>query len=729
MAPRARLYSLALAALCFILAAIVVSSGSAIGVSTAASAGSYAPTSTEPNPYLSTNVSLADVSLAESNPAFAYPTTIGASTTWSVAPGELDSRVLDPITVTPSDLQVPGVLSADSFVGPVSAPPSYYGGCYGNDAITHLQSTRCDGWNNSDLWTTFTDASDGGTGDIHTTVSNGTINGQTVVTITSNQSSARPFAARVGASITIPVSSLPSSNPSYDFISLVYSYEGASDNYAVPFVANSSWWPTLGLPYDSCGGESHCFVVPTGVYVPEVNATSEELIPNADTATIGNNADLSAIADDTYSPSGIAAADAIAGGTSGMLSIPLSAMNSAGAGFNLSLPGNGCTLRCTDNVSVGVFLDGNVNENLTIEGFSISTSSESLGEATTFGGYCYSSDCASGAGVITEAGYNFNPNQEALFSDLDATSQKGVVWDNHTAPATILGSYANPGQLSSFAPTWGNTGTIYSGVSEAWTFHASDLTNATVTLTPTTGTNGTGSFGLNFAWPASPDIDYGTVSIIDLVLPSSVTYSHVLISTQVSGNLCTGDMASTLTADQAAGLAGTQQPFTICSRTLGEIVVPSTTSYDPNNIQLLYLLSYTTLPGSGAPEPSNGTLLTNTYSVSGEWVIIGVIVLVVLLAAVYLGAEAEEKRKLRRNKSGAVRLGIRGASRMEHEGIGILAVLAVIGLGSLILYGSAVAGYLGAVIPGATATSLVVVFVILSIVLLFAFDRTAKARK
>ena len=558
--PRTPLLRLALAVLSLAVVALMVlsvPSGTAMGTSSATSAGpmphstgtAYAPNAYMPDPQVTGNVTLNTVNLAAGQ--MDYPTTVGTSTTWHAPAGvSLDTaHNANPIiTDNASAAVVPGVLQADAFP---HTPGGFLSG--GPNASAAYCSTYgahgCGWWNNSHVWTSndsITSTTTAGAGGMYTHITNSTSNGEPDIVISMNNSAAASSVARMTdiatAGLTIPTSALIAAGytqTGYTYLTLSYyvTTSAAATTMVTPFIGGGYGWGAPVTP-----SNTPPYTISPSVYIPSSNLSTQDIVPclkdgtlyttfvpgtlvATKTAVAGNSAcgtntvgvPLDPMAGLTYSTQGTSGEELVSYPVSDSLYCWVS-------------PGVTCSgLTAVTSIEFGVLIESAsaVPANwvtVTVTGLALTTAPVSLGPTTSDGWTC----AVASGGCAAKYG-QYAGDIATLDSTVGLpTVESGVVWHNVSAPLPVEGStiVASAGwptgpttslihgtvnaSLAGFVPSWGAAGWLNgSAVTEDWYQSASVLTN--VSAIPFAGPSGTGglvNYDFHFSWPSSSDLSY-----------------------------------------------------------------------------------------------------------------------------------------------------------------------------------------------------------------------------
>ena len=627
-----------------VLMAVQSAAGAAVVPSSTGT--SYSPVAgLTPNPYMEFNATFTNWQF--STPT-SYLSTSGGVSSWVPLYGGADPHVLNPYSVNWGQIAAPLQLTKDPLPGMVLAGPCTTGS-------TAYQQSLCKSWQNTTFWASG--AAYGSTA----ALSNLTQNGQKVIQLSVNASATQKV-AEAWTSIEINTSAIQalSVSPSNTYVDLSYEgvalsgtsgltgwteggcggayYTGAPGaSFAVePFVANSSWNRATNPLQTTAGVISADMPLSTGVYMPTVNCTSDQVQPYTD--TVDAMPGLTPWGSTTTGSSGQFESDASAVGSnqSGFLSLPWSLITSGNAGFNETsssttpCPTSGTQIKgCTNELEIGAMVVAKSNSTtagafeLKVTGLSITTDPVSFGSTATQHSRVYSSCCV-------------HPT-----------------WDNVTLARNLLGPYSAPNSFVSpdpsfSSPAWDN-GT---SATVAMAYPASALTNVTGQCSGNGNTGGSCTWIFPFGEPPTGSVAYSAQNHLwDSSLPIAGS-SGVSYVTVVNGGSSVGWAYGGPSSNVYPPLAPTGSRFQVPTRAQGvtcasQSLVAGTTC-DTVNVQndtVTYVIAYTgaqlcdaviatpnglvsACPGSsgggggGPPPPSSGPTSCSDFtggSLCGAW--------------------------------------------------------------------------------------------------------------
>lgn len=709
------------------LMVLMIPSGTAVSVSSATSSGTYAGTYSlgEPTPYLPTNLSVSNISLANPNPALTYPVLVGGQVGWMQATHvELDPRTPNPVSYSPSKLVVPGVWQGAPLPGPASACD--------NIPVT----SRCYDATNTALWV-LSHGAYGSTGGGTATLANGTsAYGQPLVTIRANNSNNGGLAKHgqyALAQLALPASSLPSLSISSDYVDAIYSLS-SNDCPALASTGEPGAYPcdaTFGLGNATSAQQAY----------PAVNVTTRDPTALSTAGIYGSSAPIYDVIPGLALTGGNeyvdtqTIADAAGVNETVMVSVPLSDMTGPGVGLNVSSTASPCgpgtaIAGCTGQVNLTFRVQtGNggayQNVTMTIWGIAITTSPLTLGATYVRGVW-----------LDTYTTYN--------------------VWDNTTSAREVVGQYGAPSNLTDFAPSWGASGWLpeYS-VSESWVAPSTMLTNETVTYYTSSAGGGQAAYSFPLAFPQAASLQYGETRVYDTTADvPGVNYTIAQAcetQTQCLGVNPYNDAPNLATLHGGHNVQ-IRDEATICSPPLGD--PNGCYNVDPYNAVVNETLTYSPaawcslgqcVPPPPPPATHNNTSTTGTspggplggtVSVTGEWILIGLLALVAVIALVAWASYEGGERKMRGEggRRGTLngpslrrsRLGVGGRTRQAYEhdaaGLGWFVVAAVLGLAAF--YWVSSSGVLGFALSQVAAAAIVIVLMAVMVVLLVVWEGT-----
>lgn len=205
-----------------IVLAVIMVGGAALVLGAAPAYAYTAQGGIEPNPMYEGNATYASFTAGWSPLEYASGSTL---------PARLDPRVANPIQVTGADILAPGTLQAQKVTG------SY--------------------WNATSAWTTSSAVS----GQVVGTLALATVNGEPAIQQTMNSTGGAAISQDSIAEFKVlaaSYSSLPSTNPAFDYFTLAYSFSGPALSGATffPTVANAS--ASAGIGFTNAAGASMC---------------------------------------------------------------------------------------------------------------------------------------------------------------------------------------------------------------------------------------------------------------------------------------------------------------------------------------------------------------------------------------------------------------------------------------------------------------------------------------
>ena len=697
-----RFPSIALAVIALAVVALMVMSvpsGAAIGVSSASSTGNYtgAYDVGQPTPYLADNVTLSNISLAQSNPALTYSVISGGATNWVSASGvTLNGRVPNPVTAWgPASLVVPGVLQHDTFGAKAVGYPTT-----GNSASYNE-------WWNSPEWSDITLAHTAGA-----TITNSTsLYGQPDLVVALNAS--RNLAVQEVAA-GFPAAALPSLATTNDYLTVIYSVTSSTNDgpaVAANGIANAG--VSVGILNNSNEGT----VIP---WTPSVNKTTEQILPyyasgDAAPGETGNYAPVASFA--------------------GVNKTVYESFPISDAALNVtssSSPcGPGTTVKnCAKDVYVTVLANlpeayPYANITVTILGVGLTTAPVSVGESYLQGGY---------QGNLYLGGHWVNT----------------FIWENTTSNFPVVGSWGAPSNLTGWSPTWGTSGwDTGQSFSEAWAYPAANLGNVTTTLLSSASGGGVAEYSFPFSLPSAPALVYQAngANVFDTTADvQGVNY------TAVTGCQTETQCAATPPNGQteATKLNALKPGHNVLLPT-GSTSLPAGTDpyHTVTNESLSYNATTWCVPdptGTGcAPAVTAPVGLSSSVSVTGLWILLAAIVVGVLLVVVFFGGEKEEGRKMRggrRGRRGTLngpslrrsRLGMAGVRHAKYEsrtkeayehdsaGAGWFLISAILAMGAF--WWLTTSGILGFVLTQLVAAAVVIVLLVLMVVLIVVWEST-----
>jgi hypothetical protein len=682
------------------------------------------------------------------------------------------------IVLAPLNLAIPGVLQHNLWVQNYTS----CGAGTGKVSGVAKGSTDCEQWWYTGSWNDF--LFEAGGGNTPTATAGTSVLGAPDVVLNFNGSAVASH-IDTGMYLTVNASKLPSGTSTADYITLQYSVSSstatAGDGYVVPYFSNQE---NAAMPIGTSGATASEFLA--GATTPEYNASSlvqQPWLSPVAGATYG-------VGTTKYSSTPVAI-DPANGGT-GYLTMPLSALSSSKACLNITQEscstGTDTTVATQISIGFNARITLNVeNVTVTVTGLGITSYPVTPGPTVMYQqtvtrdmiwdngtGAAGSGDPGNGLGATHNYGEN-TPETNTLWSANGATA--GPAWN-----------------LSALSPSWGHTGwindTTQPGKAVENTYSVaveqspSDLGVGNTTITLPSASNTLGKyqviFNTSYGLPELPQtqgfVSYnigvlGTVAfhLHDYTTLPGSQYAAVGYASATNGVWTTEEQYATYYATEAQG-----RYLTLDSAGGGvtnQVATPGssapTSSLQPYQLYVAETLTLTETQFCGdfpsasscaaPPVNNNGTapLIGQSITVTGEGVMVGLLVVGALVAIAWGLGEKEEKRKMGRRgvggslftsllsraevsfgkpaKSGSLRDNLRGVGKRyisrskeayEHDATGTawLILLGVIVLSAF--YGIMAYGILGITVTMVGAAAFVIVFAVGIVVLIVAWEMT-----